>query len=590
MKGKALVVWLILGVLLTGGVLRAEDEGPPAGDVRYAAFEVAGELPETLPPVYLVEPQTETLHELLTRLRKAAKDERLAGLIVHVHGFAGGWAKAQEVRKAIIENRAAGKRVICVLESPGTLTYYVATAADRVVITPAGNLMVSGLRIEAVFARKLLDTIGVKADLIQAGKYKTAGEELTRTDFSEPARRALRAVLEDYYGQLRDGIAAGRAVSAERAEQFLDGGPYTAEAAREVGLVDDVLYRDELIADLERRHGKPVTVVTGYALATSGARRPSGGMNIFQFLMPSRPPSRIAPSGPAVAVVYAVGPILRTQDSDLSIGDQVAAADRINAAIRAALHEPNVKAIVLRVNSPGGSALASDLIWRQAHLANAEKPVVASMSDTAASGGYYVAAGARRIVAEPGTLTGSIGVVGGKLVVADLFEKIGLTVDVIQAGEGGGMFSSFREFDAVERARMRRLIGDIYDQFLDRVAQTRRALTAVEVDEVAQGQIWTGRQAEERHLVDRLGGLSDAIRLAAEEAGIPEDADIKVVHLPRPRSLLEALFFGPGVSAPTRDLTGVLARFPRLQGYVRGLMALREEPTLCLMPALLFIR
>ncbi len=592
MKKAITALWLALGIWMacTGPAARTAAGVEVQGSVRYAAFEVTGELPESLPPVYLVEPQEEVLHRLLSRLRQAASDPRLSGLLVEVHDFRGGWAKAQEIRKAILQNRAAGKVVVCTLENPGTLAYYLSTAADRVVMAPAGHLMLSGLRIEAVFARKLLDMVGVKADLVQAGEYKTAGEELTRTGFSEPARDALSSVLEDYYTQLSNGIAAGRAISVERARQLLADGPYTARNALDAGLVDDVLFRDELVADLRDRHDGSVALDTDYAGGQRPPRKAPGPMDIFQLLMPSRPPSRIAPTGPAVAVIYAVGPIVRTQDSELSIGDQVAGTDQITRAIQAAVDEPNVKAIVLRVDSPGGSALASDLIWRQLRRADAEKPVVASLSDTAASGGYYIAAGARHIVAEPGTLTGSIGVLGGKLVVAELCEKIGLTVDVIQAGEGGGMFSPFREFSDIEKARVRQLIGEVYDLFVDRVAQTRPALSAVQVDQVGQGRIWTGRQAEQNHLVDGLGGLWDAIERAAEAAGIPDEQEVKVVHLPRPRSLMEALFFGSGVSAPPGPLSGVLARFPRLRGYVQALVALRAEPTLCLMPVLLFIR
>ncbi len=595
MKRTSAHLMLLIAALSAGALRGAEGEAEPAAQpvapAVYAMLDVEGYVPEALPPVYLFEPKAETLYDLLRRMERARDDDGVRGLIVRVRGSVGGWSKAQEIRQAMLACRRAGKEVICLLESADNVGYYLATGAGRIVLTPSGSLMLWGLRAEAVFARGLLDKIGVKAQFVQAGRYKGAAETLTRKDFSEPFRQTLESALGDYYRQMRDAMAEGRSLPPERAEELIEQGPYTAVRAKEAGLVDDVLFEDELVDELAGRHLGRLVVDSEYGRAAQRYSR-AAGINLFQLLLGPKPAARAASPGPSIAVVYAVGAIVIDEDDSMLLGSEMVGARRLVNTIREVAADENVKAVVLRVDSPGGSAAACDLIWRELRLADRAKPVVASFSDTAASGGYYIGAGARRIVAEPGTLTGSIGVMGGKLVLAGLLEKLGLTVDVVERGGGGALLSPFEEFTEDDVARVEELVGETYRIFCSRIVETRPDLAGARMEAVAQGRIWTGRQARENGLVDALGGLQDAILLAREQAGIPADQKLAVVRLPRPQSLPELILFGPEgkTAAPELRAPGLLDLFPGLRSYVASLLALRGEMSLCLMPAAVLIR
>jgi protease-4 len=294
----------------------------------------------------------------------------------------------------------------------------------------------------------------------------------------------------------------------------------------------------------------------------------------------------------AIAVIYAVGPIVRGEADDLSIGEYVAAEEDITEAIHAAAERRNVRAIVLRVDSPGGSSVASDIIWRALREANEQKPVIVSLSDVAASGGYYIAAAGRTVFTEPSTITGSIGVVGGKFVLKGMFDKLGLNVEVFERGENSGLLSSVEEFSESERDRLHELMLDTYETFLDRVASSRD-MTVQKVREAAGGRPWTGLQAKERGLVDKLGGLSDAVVAAKVAAGIPPEQDVEIVRLPRPRSVIELLFGGKspsGRSSSAMRTLDVLPQTRRARTYLRMMRVLNGEPTAFMMPALITIR
>lgn len=582
-------------MVLTVSVARGAQRQAPPGErptVKYAVLNVSGPLPESLPPVYLFEREGDTLHGLLERIERARRDDAVTGIIVRMRGFAGGWAKAQEVRRALERARAAGKDVVCLLESAGNLTYYIAAGADRVVMVPGGRLFLSGLRAEAIFAGELLEKVGVKPELIQVGRHKGAADALTRTDLSEEYRSTLQAVLDSYYAQLQQGLVEGRGLPVSRVEVLLRRGPFTAQAAREADLVDDVMFYDQLLEALEGRHEGRLVAQTDYGRRAPESPLQAGQFNLLQMLMGGRRPRREAPPGPAVAVIHASGPLVMDSEDGLSLGEQVVSARRLLRVIAEAAADDSVEAIVVRVDSPGGSALAADVIWHALRRADGQKPVIASLGDTAASGGYYIGAGARTIVSEPGTLTGAIGVLGGKLVFTDLLAKLGLSVDVVESGVGGGLMSPFKEYSTAEKARVRELLEDTYRTFIERVAETREGMSFRDVERVADGRIWTGLQAHQNGLVDRLGGLEDAIALAREAAGIPEDQDVRVLHLPRPRNLAEMLLFGPDEQAllPARGAHEVLRHLPGVESYLTALLSLREEKALCLMPAVITIR
>ncbi len=597
MKEIKMLVWCVLAAVLAAGAAPAAKADEPAAPAtpaaHYAYFEVDGYLRESLPAVYLFETEAETLHDLLGRIERARNDGNVQGLIVKVGSLDAGWAKVQDIRAALSRCRAEGKDVICYLEGADSRTYYLATGAGRIVSAPTGHLMLVGLRAEAIFAKGLLDKIGAEADFVQAGEYKTAGETLMRQEPSPAFRESMESVLRDYYHQLLAGIAEGRGIAVSAADELVRGGPYTAQQAMEVGALDGVMFYDELLADLRERHGGPVVVESDYGKEARPQPLKSGPFGVFSLLMGGGAPRRPEAGGPAIAVLHASGPIMTGEFDGFGLGEEVVAADSFVKVIRKAAADENIKAIVLRVESPGGSALACDIIWRELRLADRKKPVIASLSDVAASGGYYIAAGARKVVAEPGALTGSIGVVAGKLVLGGLFEKLGLNVAVFEEGGNAGMMSMFSKFSDEERGKLEQLVLRTYDIFLSRVAETRPGMAVADVDKVAQGRIWTGRQAAERGLVDTLGGIGEAVAAAKEAAGIPPDQVVQIVHLPRSRSLVEVVLFGKEGEAEMLspwNAAAMLAAPPSVRAYLLALLPLQREIVTCTMPAAVTIR
>jgi len=575
---------------------RGKPKEPPL--VRYVSIDVQGSLDENRPPIYLLPTGGETLHELVGRLDKAGLDPAVQGIILRLGDFDAGWGKLQEIRRAIQRCRQAGKDVICMMEGGGNTDYYLATAADRICMTPAGQLMLVGLRLEAIFARDLLDKIGVRGDFIEVGKYKGGSEPFTRTQPSPAFQESLESLVQDYFDQLVTGIVQGRKMPISRVNLLIRRGPFTAEAAREAGLIDDVLFYDELVRRLRDAYGEGFRLSEKYARTRTAAGAGGDPAALLKMLMGLGAPGRPAPSGrPVIAVVHAGGPIVR-QESDISLfGEQMTSAEALVPLLRKLAGDEAVRAIVLRVNSPGGSVVASDLIWRAVRLADERKPVIASLSDTAASGGYYIASGARKIFADSGTLTGSIGIFGGKLVLGDLFGKIGLNVTVIQRGGNTGLLSSLQEFSPQEREKLQEMLAAGYRLFLQRVAATRPDMAVADVERVAQGRVWTGDQARRNGLVDALGGLAEAIEAARAAAGLAPDEQIEVRHLPRSRNLAEFLFGSGDVSAmrSVSAMPGLLSALPLggvpgLRAYVGALLGLRGELVVCMLPALISVR
>jgi protease-4 len=597
MRQSRVLKWALPALLVAGRLAAA---AAPANPVRpaeqpvtYALVEVPDALREARPPLFLFQGEEETLRELLGRLDRARRDKDVTGLIVEVGDLTAGWAKVQELRQALLRWRTDGKPVICVLRGGGNLAYYLATASQRIIMPPAGSLMLVGLRAEAVFAKGLLDRIGVKAEFVQAGRYKSAAETLTREAPSKAFVEMTQELLEDLHGQLIGGIVQGRALSVSRAAALVRAGPYTAAGAREAGLVDGIAYLDEVLRDLEQQHGRPVVLARDYGKPRREGLGLAGPAALLSLLMARGPEGMPRPGGAAIAVIYAVGPIVEAEAGPWAFGEDFVAADALVGTIRKAAADDNVKAIVLRVDSPGGSAEACDAVWHELRLADARKPVIASLSDVAASGGYYLAAGARTIYAEPGCLTGSIGVIGGKISVGGLMEKLGLKVFVMERGGQTGMDSLLTELTARERDKLQELVDDAYRTFLDRVAQTRPGMDARDVDKVAQGRVWSAQQAGARGLVDKLGGIEDALAAAREAAGIPPGADVAIIELPKPRSLLDAVLFGRREdSAGLMDMSlGAAVGLPQwVRPYWAALWSLQEEPAMCLLPAAIRIR
>lgn len=494
------------------------------------------------------------LREVLNRMDKIAKDEKVNGLVLKLRSPQLGLGKVDEVRGAIGRLRAAGKKVYADVESVTTKDYLIAAACDEIVMPPSGELLITGLQAEITFFKGLFDKLGIQADFIQMGAYKGASEPFTRTEMSPEFRGQFEKVIDDYYDQLVTTIAKDRKLDVGQVKDLIDEGLLSASRAKETRLIDRVAYEDEFRKQLETETGSAeVALIKDYGKKKVDADLSglAGFMKLMELMMGVETQTR---SGKLdkIAVIYAVGPIMESEQSESELFEsQAVTSDGIIKAIRQAEEDTKVKGIVLRVDSPGGSALASDLIWRE--VIKAKKPLVASMGNTAASGGYYISMGADKILAEPGTLTGSIGVVGGKLALKGLFSKIGVTTDIISRGKNSGTFSPTQPFTDTEREAWKRLMGDIYRQFTTKAAEGRK-MDVAKLENLAGGRVFTGRMAVANGLVDKLGTLEDAIVEAKTMAGLKADEKVDLLILPKPRNFLEQLLEGPQLESELRSM------------------------------------
>jgi protease IV len=452
------------------------------------------------------------LRPTLRALHEAAEDRHVVGLIAKVGGV-WPWGTMQELRLGVQAFAASGKPTLAWGESFGEgsardmAAYVLATAFGELWLQPGGGIGLLGVGIETTFLRGTLDRLGIEPEVEQRHEYKNAADLVLRTEYTPAHREALQRLADSVFNDAVQTIADARGLDHDRVRELINTGPRTAAEARDVGLVDRLGYRDEVYQEMRARtDGKPELL-----FADRWRRR--------RKLAP--PPHRRG----HVAVVDVRGAIVTGRSRRSPMGRQ-AGSDTVSAQLRAAHDNDRAQAVVLRVESGGGSAVASEVIWREVfRLRDSGKPVVASMGDVAASGGYYIACPADVIVALPATLTGSIGVLGFKLVVDALLERVGLTKDTVQQGARALMYSARKGFSEDERARFATIIDAVYDDFVAKVAAGRKRPVA-EIEAVARGRVWTGRDALEAGLVDELGGLRDAVRIARERAHLPEDAPV----------------------------------------------------------------
>lgn len=467
-----------------------------------------------------------TVRGFVESLRKARRDPRVRTVLLSPSILElPYWGKVQELRDAVLDFRKSGKTVVAFLEYGGEREYYLASAADRVFLMPTSLLDLTGVASYEIFLRGTLDKLGAYADFVHTGDYKTAANQLTERGFTPEHREMTQSLNREMYNQLVKGIAEGRKKTEAEVRALLDQGPLVAKQALEMGLVDELAYEDQL-ADLVPE------------LADDDRSRIDG--LDYQRVKPEsvgfRPRSRIA-------VLYAVGAIASGRSTYDVLNGPVVGSDTLVEEIKKIREDDSIKAIVVRIDSPGGSAVASDVIWRELMITredNPSRPIVTSMSDLAASGGYYIAIPGEVIVAQPGTLTGSIGVIVGKIVIGGSLDKIGAAGEEVINGVNAGIYSPFERFTPGQRTRIEAYMNDVYDGFVMRVAESRKA-TPEKIRAVAGGRVWTGRQAMEHGLVDALGGLDTAIAIAKERARIPEDEDVQLVVYPARRSLYDAL-------------------------------------------------
>jgi protease-4 len=553
----AAIGFLIIAVLVAGGLfwrqlapLAEREVSIPAATVL--TLDLAAGIVETRSDNPLARAsmgKVLVMRDVLRALDEAGRDGRVRGLMLRAGRGSLGMAEAQELRDALKAFRAQGKFAIAFAESLGeggnrTIDYYIASAAGDVWLQPSGDLALTGFHLQSPFLRGLLDKIGVMPRLDQREDYKGAMNMFTDAAQPEAQRRNLQQLADSWLTQVIAGSAADRAMAPEALRALVDQAPFGAEAAKEHGLIDKIGYLDEARAAALAAAGEEAEFldIAGYARSHQDA----------------------AETGAVVALVYGLGPVaLAESENDPVFGSLVMGADTVAAAIRDAVEDPDVRAIVFRVDSPGGSYVASDVIWREMRNARDQGvPVIVSMGNVAASGGYFVAAPAQAIVAQPGTVTGSIGVVVGKMVASGLWDKAGIGWSGIKAGENADMWSPNTDFSPAAWAKLQSMLDRVYGDFTGKVADGRK-LPLAQVLEAAKGQVWSGEDAQALGLVDALGGLYMARDMARQAAGIAHADAVRFKIYPEERDPFEALLEqalsgemrSPALTALARSLT-----------------------------------
>lgn len=495
-------------------------------------------------------------------LAKAAKDDAVKAAVLRLKSPGIGMAKADELRLAMKRFRESGKPLIAQLDAGGNMDYYLASGADEIAMPESGTLALKGLSSEVLFYRGLFDKLGIDTDYFQVGDYKGSGEIYTRSEMSPEFREELSEILNDRYDLLVSNVAERLGVAPADARKLMESGPYSASEAKARGLATKVAYEDELRDWLRSRLGvDEVKLDEEYGRSKRDADFSgiAGFMKLMQALSGDKAKAAKT-SNPKIAVIHAAGTIDVGKSSPGSIlGSGTLGSETFIANLRQAEADETVKAIVIRVDSPGGSALASDLMWREIVRIKASKPIVASMSDVAASGGYYISMPCTKIYASPGTLTGSIGVVGGKFSVSGLMEKAGLKVEVVSVGANTGLESPYRPLNDAERAAVLKSMREVYRQFTSKAAEGR-GMPLEKLEALAGGRVYSGRRAKEIGLVDELGTLDDAIEAAKRMTGLENDATAGLLVLPEPPGLLDGLL-GPlgGMGLSWNSIPGLAA-------------------------------
>ena len=522
-KRRWIVLLLVIAVAVAAIVARRG--GPDIKAGSYVVVDIDGTFAEGPPDGLFarVFEERKVLITLLGNLAKAARDERVTGVVARIGTLQSGWAQVREIRDALASVKGRGKRVIAFLDGnvPGAnKEYYVASVADRIYLAPGGAPMLNGLSASFIFLGGLWEKAEVGMTVEQIREYKTFGDTVSRRRMSKAHREMANWILDGINSEFVETLAAARGMTPEQIQTIIDTAPSTPDSFVEAGLADGVLFLDQLDDELGGERPTELVKESTYSKVDGEALGLGGG--------------------PKIAVVYAVGTIVPGKGGGRSVFGVTVGSETLARAFDDAADDPDIRAIVFRVDSPGGSASASDQVWRSARVARERKPVVASLGDTAASGGYYMAVGADRILAEPSSLTGSIGVVLVKPDVSELLGSIGITTEALTRGRYARILDLTKDLDDQERTLLRAQMDTTYRLFVDRVAQAR-GMTAEEVDSVGGGRVWTGRQALERGLIDDLGGFQEALRAAATAAEIEDPDRVEIVFYPKPEGLLAEL-------------------------------------------------
>jgi protease-4 len=472
-----------------------------------------------------------TVRDMVDAIDRAADDSRVVGMMATIGASSMGLAKTQEIRDAVLRFRSKKKFAVAFSETfgeagPGQKSYYLATAFDQIYLQPSGDIGLTGVMLESPFLKDTLSKLGMRFHGDHRYEYKSALNTFTETKYTPAEREENQRIITSWYGQELRGIAEARHMNPDNVQKLVDRGPFLGKEALDAHLVDGLAYRDEVYDQVKKKGG------SGADLLYASKYLERAG----------RPHNK----GKTIALIYGVGGVQRGKsDYNPISGSTTMGSDSVTAAFRAAVDDKDVRAIIFRIDSPGGSYVASDAIWREVVKAQkAGKPVIATMGDLAGSGGYFVAMSADKIVAQPGTITASIGVLNGKMLTSGLWNKIGLSWDEVHAGANASMWTGLQDYTPAEWQRFESWLDRIYADFTNKTAEGRK-LPLPKVLEVAKGRIWTGEDAKNLGLVDELGGFDQAIKLAKKAANIPESEEINIQRFPRRKSFLESLLRKP---------------------------------------------
>jgi protease-4 len=523
------VVMVLIIVIAVFAVASLRTKPAAIADGSTLILHLNGDAPET-PPVDVSIPFLQprapmTVENVWSMLRHAAADSRVKAVVFEPSGTTVGWAKMQEIRNDLEQFRKSGKPLIAYLQSPNMRDYYMASACSKIYMAPSDELDLKGIGLELMYFKNTLDKLGVHVDVEHAGKYKDYGDQFTRSSMSPETNEVMTSLVDDLYADLVNTIAKARGKSPEAIRATIDDGPFLAKQAKARGLIDDLRYEDEAIGEikttlhqteLKKTTEQEYVSVTDSAVGAAGSDR--------------------------IAFVVGEGSITRGDGATAALnGDAGLESEAFDKMLSRVANDKSIKGVIVRIDSPGGEVFATDDMWRAMNELHKKKPIVISMSDDAASGGYYMAMSGDTLVAYPGTITGSIGVVFGKANIHGLYDKLGITKDSVSRGRFARIASDYQSLSDTEKMKLREDIDAEYEDFVGKVAAARKKPASV-IEPLAQGRVWLGDQAKANGLVDELGGLDRAIELIKAKSGIPAGNKVSLVLYPAKRTVFDLLF------------------------------------------------
>ncbi len=571
--GGLVIFVLVLGVFVFA-LVKAGKGSVSQKTVLEVDFEkeIVEDVPED-PIAAVLMKDAMTMRGLVETLDRAGKDDRVVGLVARIGAAPLGMAQIQELRDAVTAFRASKKPAIAYSEtfgefSPGGGSYYLATAFDEIWLQPSGDVGLTGVILESPFARGTLDKLGLKPRMDHRYEYKNAMNFYTDKKYDPYFKEAMEKLMSSWFSQIARGISEGRHLTEAQVRSLIDRGPFLGKEAQDAGLVDGMAYRDEVMANVKKKLGEGIKFL---------------GVNDYR----KRTTRMAAGQGKTIALIYGLGAVARGEGgySPLS-GEEVMGSRRVSAAFRQAVKDPSVKAIIFRVDSPGGSYVASDTIWRETVRARkAGKPVIVTMGNLAGSGGYFVAMSADKIVAQPGTITASIGVLGGKMLTNEFWDKIGLSWDEVHSSQNSTFWTGTHDYSPEQWSRFQAWLDRVYVDFTSKVAEGRN-LPKDKVLQIAKGRIWTGEDAKGLGLVDELGGYPEAMKLAREAAKIPEKEAVKVKIFPPKKTPFEMIFDQDRDDPDEAAVAAVMQGLKALQPLIRQIrmMGIANDPGVLTMP------